>query len=120
MHLSRNNKRFAFYVHRLVAEAFLPNPNKLPTVNHDDGNKESCCASNLVWVTYSANNQHARDAGLNPRGEGHYNSKLTENDVREIKRLGKYDTFQNIANKYGVTKATIRDVLTGETWQTIN
>lgn len=51
-------------VHRLVAEAFIPNPNGYPIVNHKDGNKGNNDVSNLEWVTYSQNNQHAYDIGL--------------------------------------------------------
>lgn len=56
-------------VHRLVAIAFIPNPNNFPTVNHRDGNKGNNCADNLEWVTYSDNNAHALRTGLrSPRG----------------------------------------------------
>lgn len=71
---------------------------------------------NLEWVTYSQNNQHAYNNGLKERGSEFYNAKLTEEAVREIKHNGKNGTYQEIADKYGVTKATIRDVLTGKTW----
>lgn len=63
--LSRGNKSYGFLVHRLVAQAFLPNPDALPEVNHKDGVKENCRASNLEWCTRSHNKQHAVAAGLN-------------------------------------------------------
>ena len=120
VHLKKDGKRYARYVHRLTAEAYVPNPQNHPVVNHDDGNKENCHYTNLIWSTYSENNQHAYDTGLKPRGEGQYKAILTEENVREIKRLGKYATFQEIADKYGVSKATIQDVLIGKTWRTIS
>lgn len=117
--LCKNNQTRRYYIHRLVAETFIPNPLNLPIINHKNGNKQNCHAYNLEWSTYSDNNQHAYDTGLKPRGEGQYKAVLTEQQVREIKRLGKYTTYQAIADKYNVTKATIRDVLIGKTWKTI-
>ncbi len=55
--LYKNGKRKSFSVHRLVAEAFLPNPDNLPEINHKDENKANNCASNLEWCDrkYNAN-----------------------------------------------------------------
>lgn len=52
-------------VHRIVAEAFIPNPKHLPCVNHIDGNKKNNNVDNLEWCTYSSNNNHAVDMKLN-------------------------------------------------------
>ena len=57
--LHKNGKEKRFKVHRLVAEAFIPNPNNLPEVNHIDGNKENNHASNLEWCTSKENKEHA-------------------------------------------------------------
>lgn len=59
------NKKRSRLVHRLVIEAFIPNPENKPTVNHIDGNRKNNCLSNLEWATWSENNKHAYLTGLN-------------------------------------------------------
>lgn len=62
--LSLNKVTRTFCTHRLVAEAFIPNPDNKPCVNHVDGNKRNNLVSNLEWVTYSENTNHAIKLGL--------------------------------------------------------
>lgn len=57
--LSKDNIQHTFYVHRMVAEYFVPNPQVKPYVNHKDGNKHNNNACNLEWVTPLENNLHA-------------------------------------------------------------
>ena len=59
-----NGKPKRLIIHRLVAEAFIPNPDNLPYVNHKDGNKENNSVDNLEWITAKGNSQHAVKMGL--------------------------------------------------------
>lgn len=62
--LYRNSERVTRRVHRIVAEAFVPNPEGKTQVNHKDGNRHNNVASNLEWVTASENSKHAWRTGL--------------------------------------------------------
>lgn len=62
--LFKNNKEYKRYVHRLVAQTFINNPNSLPEVNHIDGNKQNNNIDNLEWCSRKYNHQHAIDTGL--------------------------------------------------------
>lgn len=85
--ISGTNKLFR--IHRLVAEAFIPNFDSKPQVNHIDGNKKNNDVSNLEWVTNQENCIHSVKIGLTKTYDGRNfsNSVLTDELVREILRL---------------------------------
>lgn len=72
------------YIHQMVAETFLDNPDNKPHINHKDSNKLNNHADNLEWCTNSENRKHSVVKGRHPRGNTHGNSKLTEDIVRRI------------------------------------
>lgn len=104
------------FVHRLVAEKYVPNPENKPQVNHKDGNKLNNSVENLEWVTNMENRQHAVKNLLHLTGEKCPWSKLTQKDVVFI-RLSKDLTAQELAEKYNVSVSTIRAVRQGKSWK---
>jgi len=64
IHIYQNGARTIDYVHRMVAEAFIPNPENKAEVNHINGDKKDNRVSNLQWVTRAENMKHAYDNGL--------------------------------------------------------
>ena len=100
--LSKKNKSYNFLVHRLVAEAFVPNPENKPCVNHKDCNPGNNHYLNLEWVTHKENNNYAEHGKKN--GEAHSISvaKIDKhtNEVLEI-----YPSIRAAANANNI-KAT--------------
>jgi len=109
-------------VHRLVALAFIPNPENKLTVNHIDSDRTNNFVSNLEWNTYSENSQHGFDNGLlKPpclKGIKHGNSKLSEKEVLEIRRIfatGEY-TQTALGKIFGVDQSIIGRIIRRELW----
>ena len=75
LHLE-NGKRLTRQVHRLVAMAFIPNPENKPEVNHKNGNKSDNRVDNLEWVTSEENRKHAYDTGLQRHKDIRYSGYL--------------------------------------------
>ncbi|MGR3504929.1 MAG: NUMOD4 domain-containing protein [Paracoccaceae bacterium] len=108
------------YIHRLVAKAFIDNPQSLPFVNHMDGNRKNNTLNNLEWCTPKENLEHAVKTGLMPdqTGSGNYASKLSENDVLKIRALfaAKSAGVVKLSREFKVTAATISKIVHRKVW----
>ena len=101
----KDGKYFNFSVHRMVAMAFIPNPENYQMVNHKDGNKKNNHVSNLEWVSGSENQCHSVKTGLRK-------TKLTKDDVKKIKELSEQGESQDkIGKMFNVSQVTISHVL---------
>lgn len=105
-----------YFVHRLVAEKYIPNPENKEQVNHKDGNKLNNNVNNLEWVTNLENRRHAVDNNLEIHGEQCPWSKLTENDVNFIRANLDIDDW-TLADLFNVSRSTIIDVKLNKTWK---
>lgn len=105
-------------IHRIMAEAFCPNPNGYNVVNHIDGDKGNCSPSNLEWCTSAHNNKHAFDTGLKKMGirqkylSFKNSSKYDEDDIEEWRIMKEGGmTYREISEKTGVTIGAIENHL---------
>lgn len=113
--LSKNNKSKYLLVHRLVAEAFLSNPENKKQVNHKDGNKKNNNVDNLEWMTCSENALHAFSNNLRKVNKTY---KLTPEEMDYVKthymfRHSEYNS-NALGKKFGVSGTTIMRVIHGE------
>lgn len=114
-----------FKIHRLVAQAFIPNPLGKSEVNHKDGVKTNNVVTNLEWNTHTENCQHSCDTGLlvHVTGHSHGRQKLTEKDVTYIYRTfmkGKPREAFNaskIGKDYKVDGRAILNIYRKESWK---
>lgn len=111
---SLRTKGRKIFVHKLVAEAFIDNPENKKCVNHIDGVKDNNCLENLEWVTHSENIIHAKATGLQ-RKVGR--SKITEDQAREIKiKLAAGEKMKSLAEQYNLAYVTIQGIKANARW----
>lgn len=117
--LCKNGKRKHFTIHRLLANAFIFNPDNKPEVNHKDGNKLNNCIENLEWCTPLENTLHAHKNGFIKilYGENTSNHKLNENQVMQIHGMymGGLSTIK-LGRIFNVSHTTIVKIISGKHW----
>lgn len=107
-------------IHKLIAEHFIPNPKNKICVNHIDHNKQNNNIKNLEWVTYKENTMHSMRYNRfhKKHGEGHYLSKLKENQINIIRQAYVFGTKQKDLSKiFNVSQLSIHAVVKRKTWK---
>lgn len=100
VYLTKNNKSKNIRLHRLVAQAFIPNPNNYKQINHIDGNKENNCVDNLEWCDSSYNIKDMY------RRRGKY-----DNDDNIIKKYKELKSCNKVAKLFNMTGENVRGIL---------
>ena len=101
--LRKDGKCKTFSVHRLVATAFLPNPDGLPYVNHKDEDKTNNCVSNLEWCTSEYNNLYS----------SYKRRKKVEAYTVDGELLATFESVDTAAQMLGVTKSAVSQAANG-------
>lgn len=120
--LCKEGKVIRTNIHRIVAEAFIPNPDNLKVVNHINGDKQDNKVSNLEWVSYKENHWHARKTGLLTEIGQHNNKRIKcvetgdifPNSVKAAEWLIENEGSKTTAKKSTVV-GNIRGAATGRT-----
>lgn len=111
--LTHNSDQKQFFIHRLVAESFVPNPENKSEVNHINGIKDCNYDFNLEWVTHSENELHAYKTGLLEPISITDRNYLSQKQIKKICKLleeNKLSQLQ-IANKVGCSRTSVRYIL---------
>ena len=107
--LCKNSKERGYLVHRLVAEAFIPNPENKPQINHINGCKDCNIISNLEWVNNSENQLHAVKNGLKP-------TKRVKQYSLEGKYIRTWDSIREIERELGLKHQNVSKCCKKQKW----
>lgn len=126
--LCKDNKKKHYQVHRLIATAFLPNPQNLPQVNHKNEQKTDNCVSNLEWVTqkyninYGLHNERSGKSRKGMKRTQETKDKMSKSQSKRIlqfnregtKILGKWESVKQVSELLNINYSSITKCCRGE------
>jgi len=113
--LYKEGKQKLFFVHRVVAEAFIPNTSGKPHIGHINNNPSDNSVHNLEWCTIAENNKHRKKSGHYEVGSKVHNAKLKETEASIILHSKKSD--RDLANEYNVSVKVIYNIRRRLSWK---
>ena len=136
--MQKNKKQYNRLVHRLVAQAFIQNPEGKKEVNHKDGDKENNSVENLEWMTPQENIKHARETGLRVVTEKEREAwrkinrekidtrnmharKLSDDRVIEVRERYKAGgiSYRGLCKEFGLAFSTVQGILNGKLYREV-
>jgi len=128
VYLSDSNGQKGFFVHRLVAKAFTPNPENKPQINHIDGDKTNNHVSNLEWCTNTENMGHAKRMGLRnteaiiraTAKTGKARRSITFKQAEEIRKICKDKKIKqkDVANLFNIDHKMVSEIVLFKRYKT--
>ena len=124
VHLCLQGKARYHFVHRIVATAFIDNPERLPQINHKDENKANNKVENLEWCTAKYNINYGKRNILVSEslyGEKAHSSKITQKDVDKIRKQyesrSKENNMKKLAKQYGISESQVWRIINNKRWK---
>jgi hypothetical protein len=116
--LHRNGLMRKVYLHKALAEAFIPNPDEYKEINHKDGNKLNNSLDNLEWSTRSHNLLEAGRLKL-INGEKHWKAKMTEEKVRQLRGMYKAGVLgcRRLGRIFGIDRSQVINIVRRVNWK---
>ena len=113
----RGGERKSYKVHRLIAIAFIPNPENKPHINHINAIRNDNRIENLEWCTHDENMAHAVRTNLTCKGSKNGQAKLTDEQVLKIRKLfAEGANKSRLSRQFNISRGSIKKAIEKTSW----